>query len=199
MMSDLDRVHELVRQRGLVTAAELRAARLSPRYLSLLAARGYLVRQARGVYSLPDYAYTVHHDLALAALRVPRGVVCLLSALSVHGLTTEAPFEVWMALPAGQKPPRPDVLPLRIVHLSGASYTEGQVVYEVEGVSVPVYSAAKTVADCFKFRNKIGLEVALEALQAYIRHNRGSIDTLWHFAGICRVQQVMRPYLAVLG
>jgi predicted transcriptional regulator of viral defense system len=121
-------------------------------------------------------------------------VVCLLSALRVHEIGTQAPFEVWLALPPGVIPPRIVSPALRIVRMSGKSMTEGIERIEIEGVREPVFNAAKTVADCFKFRNKIGLDVAREAL----RSRRASVDELWRYAGIARVTRVMRPYLEAL-
>jgi predicted transcriptional regulator of viral defense system len=122
-------------------------------------------------------------------------VICLLSALQFHDLTTQAPFEVWMAIDVRARRPRGTTPPLRIVRFSGRALTEGVEVHEIEGVRVRVYGPAKTVADCFKYRNKIGLDVALEALRDYRRQHPAGMDELWHFAHTCRVSNVMRPYL----
>ena len=137
-------------------------------------------------------------SLAEVSLRAPRGVVCLLSALRVHEIGTQAPFEVWLALPPGVIPPRIKSPALRIVRMSGKSMTEGIERIEIEGVQVAVFNAAKTVADCFKFRNKIGLDVAREALRETLRGRRASVDELWRYAGIARVTRVMRPYLEAM-
>jgi predicted transcriptional regulator of viral defense system len=147
---------------------------------------------------LPDAELTEHHSLAEAAKRAPDGVVCLLSALRFHELTTQAPFEVWLAIPAAARTPKSNSLPLRIVRFSGNALTEGVEEHLVEGVPVRVYSPAKTVADCFKFRNKIGLDVALEALRETWRARRATMDELWRYAEVCRVGKVMRPYLESL-
>ena len=136
--------------------------------------------------------------LAAAARRVPAGVVCLLSALRLHDLTTQAPFEVWMAIDHKARRPSVADLPLRIVRFSGQALATGIQERRVGGVIVRFYSAAKTVADCFKFRNKIGLDVALEALREYLRHRKGTVDDLWRSAKICRVENVIRPYLEAL-
>ena len=147
---------------------------------------------------LADAELTENHSVAAACKRVPRGVVCLLSALRFHDLTTQLPFEVWMAVHPKARRPKLDHPPLRIVRFSGKSLSEGVEEHLVEGVSVRVYALAKTVADCFKYRNKIGLEVALEALREFWRDKRGTMDELWRYAEICRVTNVIRPYLESL-
>lgn len=157
--------------------------------------RGLLERIGRGLYSLPEAEVTEHRTLAEASKRVPHGVVCLLSALSFHGLTTQNPAEVWMAIDQKAWRPRGETPPIRIVHMSGPALRSGVESHVIEGVEVGIFSAAKTVADCFKFRNKVGLDVAIEALRDYLRREPGSVEKLWRFAKICRVAQVMRPYL----
>src|SRR5690606_12755497 len=134
-------------------------------------------------------------SLVEACRRVPRGAVCLLSALQFHGLTTPAPFEVWMAIDESARQPRGDSPSLRIVRFSGAALTYGVQEYVVEGVTVRVYSPAKTVADCFKYRNKIGIDVAIEALRDCLRQRKATADELWQAAKVCRMTNVMRPYL----
>ena len=165
------------------------------RYLYRLEQDGKLQRVGRGLYALPDAEPSENRSLAEAAKRVPTGVICLLSALRFHELTTQAPFEVWMAI--GQKAwrPRVEYPPLRVVRFSGAALREGIEERVIEGVRVPVYSPAKTVADCFRYRNKIGLDVAIEALRECLRARRCNRNDLWHYAGVCRVQNVIRPYL----
>ena len=127
-----------------------------------------------------------------------RVIVCLLSALRFHCLTTQAPFDVWVAIPKAARVPKASFPPLRIVRFSGDALTEGVEQHMVDGVSVRITSVAKTVVDCFKFRNKIGLDVALEALRDAWMAKRVTMDELWHFAAICRVANVMRPYLESL-
>ena len=163
--------------------------------LSRLVAAGKLERVARGVYGLPGLAINEHRSLAEVALRVPRGVVCLLSALRVHGIGTQAPFEVWLAIEHRASVPRLDQPKIRPVRMSGASFTEGIEHRLIDGVNVPVFNAAKSVADCFKYRNKIGLDVALEALRDGWAQRKFSMDEIWHFATVDRVANVMRPYL----
>ena len=126
---------------------------------------------------------------------MPGGVICLLTALRFHNLTTQNPAEVWIALPEKARKPRLDYPRLRVARFSGAALTEGIETRRVEGVEVRVYSAAKTVADCFKYRNKVGIDVAVEALRDFSRHHRGGATALARFARICRVTRVMQPYL----
>ncbi|MFZ1474666.1 MAG: transcriptional regulator, partial [Anaerolineae bacterium] len=141
---------------------------------------------------------TEQHTLAEVCRRVPQGMVCLLSALRYHNLTTQSPAEVWLALGNSARAPKTDLLPLRIVRFSAAALAAGIEEHLIEGVAVRVYDPAKTVVDCFKFRNKIGLEVALEALRAGWRERRFTMDQLWRYATICRMINVMQAYLESL-
>lgn len=179
----------------LLRARDVLAHGLPTVALGRLVAAGKLERVARGVYSLPGRSLSEHRSLAEVALRVPRGVVCLLSALRMHGIGTQAPFEVWLALPSNAPVPRIAHPALRVVRMSGAALAEGVEPEEVDGVQIPVFNASKTVADCFKYRNKIGLDVALEALHDGWSQRKLSMDALWHYAAINRVTNVMRPYL----
>ena len=185
----------LAAHQPLLRARDLTEHALPTVVLSRLVAAGKLDRVARGVYSLPGRALSEHRSLAEVALRVPRGVVCLLSALRVHGIGTQAPFEVWLAMPHHSPTPRLDQPALRVVRMSGAALSEGIEPVLIDGVNVPVFNAAKTVADCFKYRNKIGLDVALEALRDGWAQRKLTMDALWHCAEINRVTNVMRPYL----
>ena len=185
----------LARQHPLLRARDLAEHQLPTVVLSRLVAAGKLERVARGVYSLPGRRLSEHRSLAEVALRVPRGVVCLLSALRVHGIGTQAPFEVWLAIPHRMPVPRLDQPTVRAVRMSGPALTEGIDRMLVDGVEVPVFNAAKTVADCFKYRNKIGLDVALEALHDGWTQRKLTMDALWHYAAVNRVANVMRPYL----
>lgn len=195
-----DSTHEqavlaLARQRTLLRARDLAALALPTVVLSRLVTAGKLERVARGIYSLAGRSLSEHRSLAEVALRVPRGVVCLLSALRVHGIGTQAPFEVWLAIPHRSPVPRLDQPAVHAVRMSGPALTEGIERIQVDGVEVPVFNAAKTVADCFKYRNKIGLDVALEALRDGWAQHKLTMDALWHYATIDRVANVMRPYL----
>lgn len=190
-----DEVLRLVRRAGILRPRDLDAYGIARTYLQRLERRGLLERAGRGLYRLPSADVTEHHGLAAACKLVPRGVICLLSALQFHDLTTQAPFEVWMAIDVRARRPRGKTPPLRIVRFSGKALTTGVEAHKIEGVTVRVYGPAKTVADCFKYRNKIGLDVALEALRDYRRQHPGGMDELWRLARICRVSNVMRPYL----
>lgn len=167
--------------------------------LSRLVKSGQLTRISRGLYALPTRTLSEHHQLAEVAARSPRAVFCLLTALRFHGLTTQNPRELWIALPNKLRSPRIAYPPLRVVRYSGAALTQGVESHTVDGVRVHVYGVAKTVADCFKFRNKIGLDVALESLRESRRGKRATSDELWRYAKICRVSNVMRPYLESLA
>lgn len=198
-MSKTERLLDLARRGGVVRPKDLDSHGIPRVYLSRLVAQGRLERVGRGLYTLPGTEVTEYRTLAEAAKRVPQGIVCLLSALRFHGLTTQNPFEVWMAVHHKAWTPKPDGPPLRIVRMSGTALESGIETHGIEGVPVSVYGAAKTVADCFKFRNKIGLDVAIEALRDYRRAEPTGTDELWHYAKICRVSRVIRPYLEALG
>ena len=185
----------LAERRPLLHSRDLTAQALPTVVLSRLVAAGNLERVARGVYSLPERALSEHRSLAEVALRAPRGVVCLLSALRVHGIGTQAPFEVWLAIPPHTPTPRLEQPTLRVVRMSGPALSQGVEPIGIDGVQVPVFNANKAVADCFKFRNKIGLDVALEALRDGWAQRKLTMDVLWHYAAVNRVANVMRPYL----
>lgn len=190
-----DKILELVRKAGVLRPRDLDPYRIPRTYLSRLCAAGKLQRIGRGLYVLPGSSATEHHSLAEICKRVPNGVVCLLSALRFHELTTQAPFEVWLAIGEKAWRPRVEYPPLRIVRFSRAALQAGIEEHRIEGVTVHVYCPAKTAADCFKYRNKIGLDVAIEALRECWQSRRCTMDDLWHYADICRVRNVMRPYL----
>jgi len=157
--------------------------------------QGKLERVGRGLYALPEADPSAQRSLAEVAKRVPQGVVCLLSALQFHELTTQAPFQVWLAIPRGTWRPSIDYPPVRVLPFSPACWQTGVEVHLIEGVEVKVYCPAKTVADCFKYRSKLGLDVAIEALRDCRGQRKCRPADLWRFAEICRVSSVMRPYL----
>ncbi len=192
------RVLRLVRRLGIVRPRDLRAHGLPGEALWRLARRGLVELGSRGVYVLADHEFTEHHSLAEAAKRVPQSVICLLSALRAHDLTTQLPHEVWIAIDRKARLPKSGAAKLRVVRFSGKALSEGVERRRLEGVTVPIYNVAKTVADCFKYRNKIGLDVALEALREAWRERRATSQELWKYAEICRVANVMRPYLESL-
>jgi predicted transcriptional regulator of viral defense system len=194
-----DQLLALTKHAGLVRAKDLQHRGIPRIYLRRLVERGQLVKHGRGIYGLPNAEVTEHHSLAQVCKRTPDGVICLLSALSYHGLTTQTPFEVWMALERTAWTPRIMEPKLHIVRFSGAAMTSGIERETIEGVSVSVYGVAKTIADCFKYRNKIGVDVAMEALRDAWRQKRCTMDALWYYAKICRVANVMRPYLEMVA
>lgn len=188
-----------LRRAGTARAFELEAAGVPRAQISRLVAAGELQRLARGLYALPGYEGTEHGALVAVAKRAPQVVFCLLTALRLHELTTQAPFEVWVAIGSKEHPPRLDYPPLRIVRMSAESLAAGVETRRIAGTVLHVTSVAKTVADCFKFRNKIGLDVALEALREARRARKAGADELWRCARIDRVANVMRPYLEAVA
>jgi predicted transcriptional regulator of viral defense system len=196
-----EKILQLAERHGLVTDGEIRAIGIHPQTLQRLVESGKLERVARGRYRLPDpdYELTEHHGLVLAAAAAPKGVICLLSALQFHKLGTQLPRQVWMALPRQTRTPVVDYPPMRVVRLSGDAFTAGIEEHTLEGQTVRVYDVAKTVVDCFKFRNKIGMDVALEALNEGWRERRFSLTDISKYARICRVWNVMRPYLETIS
>ncbi len=179
----------VIRPRDVASAGVTRAE------IARLVEAGTLERVGRGLYVPAGANVTEHHTLVE---RVPKGIVCLLSALQFHGLTTQTPHEVWLAIDVKARKPTTDWPPLRIVRFSGRALAYGVEPHVIEGVEVSVTSKEKTVADCFKYRNKIGLDVALEALREYVRGKRRSIDALMRAADACRVTNVLRPYLEAI-
>ena len=186
-------------RRGLLRSRELVQAGISRVQISRLVAAGRLQRVARGLYAPANYHPTEHAALITVSRRAPDAVFCLLTALRLHDLTTQAPFDVWIAVGNNARAPRMDYPPLRIVRFSNATLTQGIETRKLEGVQLRVTNVAKTVADCFKFRHKIGLDVALEALREVRRDRRASNDELWRYAKLCRVATVMRPYLEAVS
>jgi predicted transcriptional regulator of viral defense system len=172
---------------------------VSRKSLKKLAEQGLIERIGRGLYRVAASEATEHQTLVEACKRVPHGVVCLLSALRFHGLTSQNPFVVWLAIDRKAWLPRVDYPPLQVVRFSGDALKSGVETHILQGVQVRVYSPAKTVADCFKYRNKIGPDVAIEALRDCIARRLCTFDELGRFARICRVANVMRPYLEALS
>jgi predicted transcriptional regulator of viral defense system len=193
------RVLDLVSQKGLLRASDLDAIHAHRVVLTRLTAAGLLEKVERGLYRLPDTQLSEFESLGTLATKVPQAVFCLLTALQFHELTTQLPRQLWIAMPRGSHPPRIDYPPLKMVQFTGEAYTAGIEEVVRDGVKLRVYGVAKTVADCFKHRNKIGLDVALEALKDARSHNKASVDDIWRYAKVCRVTNVMRPYLESIG
>jgi len=199
MPTNAEKVLTLARKRGILRTRDVVAKGIPRVTLTRLAQAGSLDRIGRGLYSLPGTDISEHHALAAASKRVPQGIVCLLSALRFHGMTTQQPFEVWMAVDQKARRPTVDYPPLRIVRFAGAAMTEGIQSHKIEGVPVRVTEPARTVVDCFRYRNKIGIDVAIEALRDYRRLRKGSVDALAKAAQARRVAEVIRPYLEALA
>jgi predicted transcriptional regulator of viral defense system len=192
------RLLRLARRHGSVSRGEVAEAKIHTQTLSRLVRAGALERVARGRYRLPNAPVTEHHGVALVAAAAPKAVICLLSALSFHQIGTQLPREVWIALDRRSRRPSLRYPRLRVVRFGGDALTEGIETHRIEGETVRVYSVAKTIADTFKYRNKIGLDVALEALREAWRARRFTMDKMYGYARICRVERVMRPYLEAL-
>lgn len=192
------KVLALARKLKVLRIKDLTARGLHPELARRLLAKGLLVRRARGIYMAHDADYSENVAFAQVLKWVPRGVICLLSALRFHEIGTQLPFQVWLALERGSARPRLDYPPLRVVWSSGQAFREGIEIHRIDGVAVRIYCPAKTVADCFRYRNKVGLDVAMEALRDCLRDRKATVDELTAFARVCRVWTVMRPYLEAM-
>ncbi len=192
------RTLQLVGKAGILRPRELQQHGIPREYLRLLELAGQVQRTGRGLYVLANAEFTETHSIAQACKRVPKGVVCLLSALRLHGLTTQFPHEVWLAIDEKARKPKPSQPLIRIVRFTGEALTSGIQQRSIEGVQVRFYDAAKTVADCFKYRNKIGLDVAIEALRDCWRKKKATMNQLHQAAKVCRVAVVMQPYMESL-
>ena len=197
--SSASRALEAFREHGgILRTKEALGLGIHPRTLYQLRDDGVLEQLSRGVYRLAELPDLSHPDLVTVAVRVPQAVICLLSALTYHDATTEVPHEVQVALPRGTKAPQLDHPPLRVFHFSGRALTQGVAVVDLDGVDVRIYDLAKTVVDCFRFRNKLGVDVAVEALNLAVkRHGVRPADIL-RYARLCRVESVMLPYLEAI-
>ena len=193
------RVLDLVSQKGLLRPTDLGAIDAPRVVLTRLTAAGRLEKVGRGLYRLPHAHGSEHESLLTVATKVPQAVFCLLTALQFHELTTQLPHQIWIAMPRGSHTPRIDYPPIKMVQFTGEAYTAGVEEVERDGVKLRVYSVAKTLADCFKHRNKIGLDVALEALKDARARSKASAEDIWRNAQVCRVANVMRPYLESIG
>jgi predicted transcriptional regulator of viral defense system len=192
-----DKIIVLARERGVIRAADVENAGASRTLLPYLADKGVLRRISRGAYALADYT-PEHEGFLAAAVAVPHGVLCLVSALQFHEITTQMPMETWIAIRRGTRMPTCRGLNLKVLKLTGAAFSMGIEQHEGDGVSLRVYSTAKTVVDCFKFRNRIGLDVAREALRDALAQKKATRDEIWCIAKACRMSRVMRPYLEMV-
>ena len=194
-----ERLLRYAREHGFVRPRDLARLRVPRTILKRLVDAGLLVRRSRGVYTVTEYEPTEHTDLAAAAKRVPNAIICLLSALRFHELTTQNPFEIWIMI--GQTAWRPQIEhpAVRVIRASGDALAEGVDIHEIEGVEVRITAPAKTVADCFKYRSKVGTDVAVEALRDCWRQRKATMDEICRFAKIDRVANIMRPYMESLA
>ena len=198
-VSAWDQIKVLVETKGIIRPRDLHALGIAPHNLNELAKNGQLLRIGRGLYTLPQHEWTANHSLAEVAKAVPNGVICLLSALRFHEVGTQSPFEVWLAISRNHtRAPKPRNVTIRTIKLSGSAFSEGVEFHEIEGIRVPIYGIAKTVVDCWRFRNRIGIDVALEALREVIRKRTVTLDQLRWYGKAGRVWNVMQPYVVAL-
>lgn len=197
-MNYTDQIQSLIKEKGIIRPRDLTEYGIARQYLQILCEQGIIERIGRGLYAFPDVHHE-HNSLIEVAKRAQNGVISLLSALQFHQLTTQLPFEVWLSIEGTSWKPQIDYPPIHLVRFSGDAFSYGIETHILNGVSVKIYGVAKTIADCFKFRNKIGLDVALEALKQALREKRVSIDEIWAAAKVCRVHNVMKPYLEAIA
>lgn len=183
---------------GILRTAQALKAGIHPKTLYAMRDSGVLEMISRGVFRLSDSPPLSNPDLVTVAARVPSGVICLISALSFHEITTQIPHDVHVALPRGAEEPRLDYPPIRTYRFTGEAFTAGVDAYDLDGVSISIYNPEKTLADCFKFRNKVGLDTVVEAVRFYRERRSIKVDDLMRYAKICRVNRVMRPYLEAI-
>ncbi len=190
---------KIIKKQGIVRMRDLKTAGIHPEYVRRLLKKGVIRREGKGLYALETMEPTEYHSFAEIAKRVPRGVICLISALRFHDFTTQLSHQIWVAIDVKAKAPKINEIAARIVRFSGDALKQGLEAHDIDGVKVRIYSPAKTVADCFKYRNKIGLDVALEALRECLRKRLATRDDIFKFAKICRVTNIIRPYLESLS
>jgi predicted transcriptional regulator of viral defense system len=183
------------RHGGILRTSEAIRTGIHPRTLYAMRDAGVVERLSRGLYRLADLPPLGNPDLVAVSLRVPSSVVCLISALAYHEITTQIPHEVYLALPRGAEPPRVEQPPVRVFWFTGRAFEEGIETPDLDGIRVRIYTPEKTLADCFRYRNKIGLDTVVEALRLYREQRPLKVDELMHFAKVCRIEKVMRPYV----
>jgi len=189
----------LVRRRPVIRPRDLENVGIPRNYLNRLVERGQLFKIERGLYTAAKIPASEHDSLVQVSHKAPRAVICLLSALRLHEIGTQMPSDVWIAIDVKARSPKIEHPPIRVVRFSGEALRFGVEERDIGGGRVRVYSPAKTVADCFKFRHKIGIDVALEALRESYRQKKASMEELWQAAKVCRVANVMRPYMESLA
>jgi predicted transcriptional regulator of viral defense system len=199
METAMERVLQLAQKQSVIRGKDLDALGIPRNYLIRLVRTGKLERVGRGLYSSPQASATENRTLVEVCKKVPQAVICLSSALRFHELTTENPFQVWIAMKRDTWRPRTSYPPIRVVRFSGEAFDFGITEHSVEDGKIRVYSPAKTVADCFKFKSKVGTELAIQALREAVRQRKTTMDELWKAAKVCRVANVMRPYMESLS
>lgn len=197
-ISKVERLQTLQKEKGVLRRSDLIENGIPLSYLSRMVARNLLIRSGRGLYTPAMADITEHHSLVEVSRQVPASVICLLSALSFHQLTTELPSSVWIALPTGHRRPHDSAVSLHVSFLRPDLLDVDVEEHFIEGVPVKIFSAARTVADCFRHRHQVGMEIALAALRDYRHQGQGTVDQLWACAGRRQVQRVMRPYLEAI-
>jgi predicted transcriptional regulator of viral defense system len=197
--SGFDRAVKALRtQGGVLRTVEILKAGIHPRTLYAMRQAGIVRQLGRGLYRLAEHSEFSNPDLILVAKKVPKGIICLLSALSFHNLTTQIPHEIYLALRRGSEYPRVEYPPVRIFQMAEAAFCAGVETHAIDGASVRIYGPEKTIADCFKFRNRIGLDTAVEALRFYRERRKAKVSELLRYASVCRVTKVMQPYLEAI-
>jgi len=191
----IEKTLKIASKRGLMRPKDLDRYNIPRKYLHILYKKGLLERIGRGLYESPEFESTENRSLVETCKRIPQAVVCLVSALSFHELTTQLPSEVCVAIDRKARLPKGGQFPVRVFRFSGRALTEGIEKHKIEGVTVKVYNPAKTVADCFKYRNKTGMDVAIEALKNCLRKRKCKPADIEHYARICRISSVIKPYL----
>ncbi len=190
-----DRTIDLLRHNGIMRLTELRAHGIHAPTLSRMVEEGEIARRGRGLYELTDAEITLSHSLAEIAVRVPKGIICLISALAYHEITLQSPKSIWLAIGEKDRKPRIDHLTVRVLHFGDAALRSGVQTVKIDGVAVKIFSPAKTIVDCFRYRRIVGLDVALEALRLALRSRKATPDDIVRFAKALRIWSVLRPYL----
>jgi len=199
-MKQRDQILKLIKRFGILRYRDIAAQHINPVTLNRLVKSGEIIRIGRGLYTLPKMEIkSGYQSFAEASKKVPQGVICLLSALAYHEITSQAPHQVWMAIEEKAWAPKIEHIQIRFVRFSETLLKEGVDTVSIQTVPVKITNPARTVADCFKYRNKIGLDVAVEALKEGWRDSRFTMDELWKYAELCRVARVIRPYIEAIA
>lgn len=195
VMSRNDKIFQLFEDKKMIRSRDVEAIGIPREYLLRMVRKGLVIRVARGLYCLSDENFKGYESFVEAVMTVPNGVICLISALHFYDITTQVSDKIWMAVKKGSWRPRSDSVQIKYNIFSENSYNYGIEIHKINNIEIPVYSVAKTVADCFKFRNKIGLDAAIEALKEAIRSKKAGVDEIHEAAKVCRVSRVIQPYM----